>query len=305
MADVFISYSHADRAKAAALADALAARGVDVWWDTELAAGERFAASLAKEIDGARLTVVLWSASSVTSDYVCDEADRARQMNALAPVLLDAIRPPVGFGQLHTHDLTDWSGAADAPELADFAERIAARLAGADAPRPASGLSIHGGRSSEARPAPPPPKRSLRSVALLIALIAVIGAGAAVWTLIGGAGGGDEIARCDALAGEDAVSFDALRAAPDDARAACAAALATGEAPPRITYQLGRVQDAARDWDGAEAHYLRAAEAGHAPALAALCASYAHDDKPEARDWCERAAAAGSKSAEDTLSTLN
>jgi len=42
MADVFISYSKADRAVAEALAADLKARSFDVWWDFELYAGDDF-----------------------------------------------------------------------------------------------------------------------------------------------------------------------------------------------------------------------------------------------------------------------
>lgn len=37
LADIFISYAHADREWAAAFADVLAGRGWTVWWDRDLA----------------------------------------------------------------------------------------------------------------------------------------------------------------------------------------------------------------------------------------------------------------------------
>ena len=42
MADVFLSYRKADRAKAEALANALKVENLDVWWDTALETGETF-----------------------------------------------------------------------------------------------------------------------------------------------------------------------------------------------------------------------------------------------------------------------
>lgn len=42
MADVFISYAREDRARAKRLAGALEARGLSVWWDREILAGQAF-----------------------------------------------------------------------------------------------------------------------------------------------------------------------------------------------------------------------------------------------------------------------
>ncbi len=44
MAEVFISYSRKDRARIAPIAAGLREIGVDVWYDSEISAGENFSA---------------------------------------------------------------------------------------------------------------------------------------------------------------------------------------------------------------------------------------------------------------------
>jgi adenylate cyclase len=66
--------------------------------------------------------VVLWSAASVTSEWVLDEAAHARDRNRLVPVAVAHVTPPIGFRQRHVLDLSAWSGD---PGHAGFVEMIA------------------------------------------------------------------------------------------------------------------------------------------------------------------------------------
>jgi TIR domain len=50
MADVFISYSKAYAEAAEELARDLQAKGFSVWWDTSLAAGDRFADTICESL---------------------------------------------------------------------------------------------------------------------------------------------------------------------------------------------------------------------------------------------------------------
>ena len=61
MADVFISYSHANRDVARAIASQLTTAGASVWWDRELIVGQDFDATILRELNGARCVVVIWS----------------------------------------------------------------------------------------------------------------------------------------------------------------------------------------------------------------------------------------------------
>ena len=68
MTDVFLSYKREDKASARALAEALARRGLDVWWDVDLLPGERFAEEIEQVIERAKVAVTLWSERSIRSD---------------------------------------------------------------------------------------------------------------------------------------------------------------------------------------------------------------------------------------------
>ena len=74
MAQVFISYSHKDQTRAEAVAQYLESAGIDVWWDSELRRG-RFANQIEAVLKKASCVVVLWSNSTITSDWVPAEAD--------------------------------------------------------------------------------------------------------------------------------------------------------------------------------------------------------------------------------------
>src|SRR5437867_1857343 len=62
-----------------------------------------------------RCMVVLWSTDSIESDWVKEEAEEARTIRKLVPVLIDAVTLSVGFRFIQAADLTDWDGSNDAP----------------------------------------------------------------------------------------------------------------------------------------------------------------------------------------------
>lgn len=131
MADVFLSYRREDRAKAKALAGALAARGLDVWWDIELLPGERFADEIALVIGRAKAAVVLWSEGSVGSHWVKAEAQLALNRGILIPARLDHATLPLPFSELHTADLNRWDGSPADPRLVPLLDAVARAAGGA------------------------------------------------------------------------------------------------------------------------------------------------------------------------------
>ena len=90
------------------LAEYITANGLSVWWDHKLEPGSMFSAELKKRIDTASHVIVLWSEHSVASHFVLDEATKARHQNKLVPVRIDDCEVPIGFGQLHVHDVRNW-----------------------------------------------------------------------------------------------------------------------------------------------------------------------------------------------------
>ena len=116
MSDIFLSYASEDRARAAAIAKGLEVQGWSVWWDRNIAAGERFAEVIENEIRRARCIVVLWSSVSVKKDWVKDEAADGQKRGILVPVFLEPLVPPLGFRQIQAADLSGWhDDPADAP----------------------------------------------------------------------------------------------------------------------------------------------------------------------------------------------
>ena len=100
MTDVFISYSRPDRALAQSLADELTAKGLVVWWDSELLSGEDFRAAILAHLRLAKAVIVIWSRQAVSSRWVCEEAEEAAQALKLIAVGapgFDARELPLGL----------------------------------------------------------------------------------------------------------------------------------------------------------------------------------------------------------------
>lgn len=112
MIDVFISYKREQRTSANAIATALEVSNLKIWWDIELLPGDEFSKEIAAIIEQARAVVVLWSESSVKSDFVRGEAELGRQRKVLVPVRLDDCKIPLPFTNYHTLDLRNWTGEA-------------------------------------------------------------------------------------------------------------------------------------------------------------------------------------------------
>ena len=116
MARVFLSYAREDTDRASQLAESLGRSGHQVWWDQHIQGGTRFTAEIDRALKDAEAVVVLWSPTSVESAWVQDEAAEGRDSGRLVPVLIGETKPPLGFRQFQSVDLSAWSGA-DTPSL--------------------------------------------------------------------------------------------------------------------------------------------------------------------------------------------
>jgi hypothetical protein len=117
MRDVFLSYARDDREQAAALATALEAKGVSVWWDRHIPPGRTFDEVIEEALTGARCVLVLWSEHSTDSRWVRAEASAAADRGVLVPVLIQSVEPPLEFRNIQAADLAAWDGEVDDPEL--------------------------------------------------------------------------------------------------------------------------------------------------------------------------------------------
>jgi adenylate cyclase len=97
------------------IAGALERSGLSVWSDGELHGGSEFAIEIEGELASALSIVVLWSSTSVASEWVRDEATQGRDTNRLVPVLVEPILPPIGFRQRQALDLSAWNNQVADP----------------------------------------------------------------------------------------------------------------------------------------------------------------------------------------------
>lgn len=170
LSDIFISYSSKDFASIEKLVLALEAQGLSVWWDRHLEGGSRFAKEIEEALGKAKLALVVWSQNSIESPWVLDEASVARDTQILFPISLDGAKPPLGFGQFQTFDLSGWNGQAQSTALDQLVERVG--LALSDKAKRATGSSI---------PSSPPEAHKSWPKQVIAAVLTIVVAVAGFW----------------------------------------------------------------------------------------------------------------------------
>jgi len=179
MTDVFISYARADRLHAERIADELQQHGWSVWWDRKILGGDTFDKTIQQALNDARCVVVLWSAASIDSGWVKDEAAEGKRRNILVPVIVDDVGIPIGFRQVQAVTILGAAKETDRSKFADLLASVEAVLrrtrgqpAAATISRPAPD-----GRSPETSPGPGTVPRWILYIA--VALIVILG----TWTI--------------------------------------------------------------------------------------------------------------------------
>lgn len=124
MASVFLSYAREDAAKAKSLAGLLERAGHHVWWDRHIRSGSEFAGAIEEALKRADAVLVLWSEESVRSSWVRDEAAEGRDSGRLVAALLDGSRPPIGFRQFQSTDLSGWTGRGMPKQVGELLSAI-------------------------------------------------------------------------------------------------------------------------------------------------------------------------------------
>lgn len=122
----FISYKTEEREVAQRVRQALAlGTKSSIWWDQDLQAGGQWSEELDNAIAEAACIVVLWSSSSVESDWVQQECAVGKAAGKLVPARIEECDIPLPYQQIQTANLTDWNGSEQHPE---FRKLIAATL---------------------------------------------------------------------------------------------------------------------------------------------------------------------------------
>ena len=137
MAKLFLSYAREDQKLIEPIAHLLEGAGHSVWWDRRIFGGSDFSLEIARELDSAEVVIVGWSAASVASHWVKDEAAEGRNRNRLVPLFLDGTPPPLGFRQIHGIDFTGWDGRGSPAALDDLLRSIDLVAGSADLEPPA------------------------------------------------------------------------------------------------------------------------------------------------------------------------
>jgi adenylate cyclase len=137
MADVFISYARADKARVAPLVKAIEARGWTVWWDPEITPGQEFDDQIDAEIDAAKAVLVIWTPTSVASRWVRGEAREAADRGILVPVRFEQARLPMDVRAIHTTDLDEWNEDPASAQAQEFLRALDGMIARTQAARSA------------------------------------------------------------------------------------------------------------------------------------------------------------------------
>jgi eukaryotic-like serine/threonine-protein kinase len=129
VADIFLSYSNTDRPWVARFAETLAARGLSVFWDRRIPVGKQYDQVIQRELDAAGCIIVLWSKSSISSNWVKEEAEEGVRRGVLCPVLIEEVRVPLGLRRFQTARLIDWQPGAPHPEFDQLMQDVALTVA--------------------------------------------------------------------------------------------------------------------------------------------------------------------------------
>lgn len=128
MTDIFISYAREDAERIQPLVRALENQDWVVFWDRRIPTGQTWRSYIGQALADARCVIVAWSADSIHSTWVAEEADEGKKREILVPILLDDIEPPIGFRSIQAANLTGWREDRHSPQFDQFVADIAATL---------------------------------------------------------------------------------------------------------------------------------------------------------------------------------
>lgn len=129
VAEVFISYSHADRPHAELIVEKLHELGVSTWMDTRLDDDGAFDIKINENLHAAQVVLVVWTPASVESAWVRGEAtlglELGKYVGAVCKGRITRVEP---FDKAAPADLRTWDGDHDYSEWRYVKDAVAARL---------------------------------------------------------------------------------------------------------------------------------------------------------------------------------
>lgn len=128
MADIFLSYTSSDRPRAERLKAWFEEAGWSVWIDRDISLGEDWAHRIQKELESARLVVVLWGAEARRSEWVQREAIAAQQSDRLVQVHATGLPLLAPFDTIQAVRMQSWSSESGHSERVKLLGTIARRL---------------------------------------------------------------------------------------------------------------------------------------------------------------------------------
>jgi len=126
--NIFVSFARADYGRVEPLLKALAQLGLPLLWDPMLPSGRNTELAIEQALRTARCVLVVWTLTSINSEYVNREAAEGLRRGILIPVLLDEVKMPLSFRSIQAAKLVGWSGDTTEAEFERLVQSISARV---------------------------------------------------------------------------------------------------------------------------------------------------------------------------------
>lgn len=126
---VFLSYSSLDRELVTSFLSLLRKKDIPAWWDQDISPGATWRSEISTKLETSSVVLTLWTANSIISKPVIEEASTAQRKRKLVHIRMDDSTIPYGFGETQYVDLRDWDGTVIHPNFQRLIYAIQDKLA--------------------------------------------------------------------------------------------------------------------------------------------------------------------------------